>query len=131
MFSHPLASSLTPSHRILLVSSHYFSSLAGHSYGLYTVSFDILFPGACPPRFSFPREEAIFNLGGGNKATRKRWGGGRQRWRDVSGGEDGNDKEDGKDNKEDGGDDVGDGNEDNSLRTIFPGARPPNIFVGM
>ena len=43
----------------------------------------------------------------------------------VSGGEDGNDEEDGEDNKEDGGDDVRDGDEDNSLRTIFPGARPP------
>ena len=127
MFSHSLASSLTPSHCILIFSSHYFSSRVVHSYGLYTVSFDIIFPGVCPPRFSFPHEEAIFNLVRGNKATRKRWGGGRQGWRRG----DGNDEENGKDNTEDGGDDVGDGDEDNSLRTIFPGARPPKMFVGM
>ena len=63
------SSSLTPSHCLFLVSSHYFSSHVLHSYGLYSACFSIIFPGARPPRFSSPREEAVFNLGRGNKAS--------------------------------------------------------------
>ena len=69
MFFHSLSPSLTPSHRLLLVSSHYFISLMVPSYGLYTVSFVIIFSGARPPIFLSPYEEAVFNLGRENKAS--------------------------------------------------------------
>ena len=38
------------------------------------------------------------------------------------------DSEDGEDNRGDNGDDIGDGNKDDSLRTIFLGARPPRFL---
>ena len=69
-------------------------------------------------------------------------GGGQQRGGEGTSGtargtatrKDGNNKEDsedGEDNRGDNGDDIGDGDKDNSLRTIFPVARPPRFFPCM
>ena len=107
MFFHSLSPSLTPSHRLLLVSSHYFSSRVIQSYGLYSVSFVIVFSGASPPRFSSPYEEAVFNLGRENKASA-----GADLWRRfLEDGGGGRDSEGGGDEENGGAEDGGGGND--------------------